>query len=463
MVNQVHVIKERVVKAEKADAKLPRVTAKGGLAAVQALARRQGLWNIVKTCFPARKDATQGFQTEACVSSLVFGLLSGGKGFSATEPMRGDDPLLRTLGQDAAPSAETIEEVVKYVALERDGCTFANAALHRQAAWTLERMSQKELRACGGFVPFWADGSVLEVEGKRFDAIKVIKGKRGQVCAGAFCGPVMTGMDFAAGGEGELTVSRRLIEAAVQGVLRPLRLMEHALILLDSLYGNGPTLEQLESYRENPAYIVGLMGLTEAERVMLDLPEFVWRDTGAQPSRGWVASGVAQAWVHCKDWPEKRPMVCRRWRNEGEMIWNYAAVTTSLTADDPRIQKHMDQNKAGFEETIWDLYSHKQAMENQWKELLSDMGLHHPPCAKAKVNAVFYAIAGLAYNLVVGLKKLALEGSSRCMRLWRLRREVFDLAACVVHHGRQVVVRFLDARDWLIDQLLAAMGRVARL
>ena len=83
MVNQLHTIKDRVVKAEKADAKLPRVTAKGGLAAAQALARRQGLWNIVKACFPARKDATQGFQTEVCVSSLVFGLLSGGKGFSA--------------------------------------------------------------------------------------------------------------------------------------------------------------------------------------------------------------------------------------------------------------------------------------------------------------------------------------------------------------------------------------------
>jgi hypothetical protein len=25
-------------------------------------------------------------------------------------------------------------------------------------------------------------------------------------------------------------------------------------------------------------------------------------------------------------------MVCRRWREEGEMIWNYAAVTTPLTA-----------------------------------------------------------------------------------------------------------------------------------
>jgi hypothetical protein len=51
MVNQLHTIKDRLVKAEKADAKLPRVTAKGGLAAAQALARRQELRNIVKACF----------------------------------------------------------------------------------------------------------------------------------------------------------------------------------------------------------------------------------------------------------------------------------------------------------------------------------------------------------------------------------------------------------------------------
>jgi len=121
MVNQSHTIKDRLVKAEKADVRLPRATAKGGLSAAQALARSQRLWNIVKACFPALRDATQGFWTEVCVSSLVFGLPSGGKGFSATEPMRGDDPLLRTLGQDAAPSAETIEEVVRYAANSRTG------------------------------------------------------------------------------------------------------------------------------------------------------------------------------------------------------------------------------------------------------------------------------------------------------------------------------------------------------
>ena len=102
-------------------------------------------------------------------------------------------------------------------------------------------------------------------------------------------------------------------------------------------------------------------------------------------------------------------------------------------------------------------------MENQWKELLADLGLHHPPCAKAAVNATFYSFAALAYNLSVAARRFGLEGANRRMRLWRFRREVLGLAGRASSHGRTVVVRLTDARDHLTEQLLAAMGRLERL
>jgi hypothetical protein len=367
------------------------------------------------------------------------------------------------LGLRRAPSAETVEEVVKYLALERDGVKGLNILLHRFVSRCVDRDSQRQLRSCERFVPFWVDGSLLEVGGKNFDSIKCKDSQRGQMCVGAYVGPWLTGLDFALEGEGEETVGRRLLGEGVENVLRRKRLMKRVLVVLDSLYGDGPTLDMLDGFREKPAYIIGVQGLVEAQRVMEGLPEVCWRDTGANCSRGWSESGVAQAWLECKDWKKKRAMVCRRWKNEGEMIWNYAAVTTRLSKDDPRVARVMEKYKCGFEETIWRLYSYKQAMENQWKDMLCDMGLHHPPCAKARVNAVFYAIAGLAYNLSVAVRRLTLGGTSRRMRLWRLRREVFDLAGYVVHHGRNVIMRLLDARDHLIEQLLAAMQRLARL
>jgi hypothetical protein len=78
----------------------------------------------------------------------------------------------------------------------------------------------------------------------------------------------------------------------------------------------------------------------------------------------------------------------------------------------------MRQARARFKETIWRLYDRKQAMEILWKELLSDLGLHHPPCAKAAVNAVFYGTAALALNLAVGVRLIGLEPEDR-----RLRRD----------------------------------------
>jgi len=270
-------------------------------------------------------------------------------------------------------------------------------------------------------------------------------------------------MDFAVGHEGEKTVGRRLIEFGIEEVLRPAGLMKEVLILEDSLYGDGPTLNQLESYEEKPSYIVGVLGLKEAQRLMAEALEWQWRDTGPQPRRGWEASGVATMWLECREWKVKRTMVCRRWKNEGELIWNYAAVVTNLTARDERVAQMMKRQGISFEEALWRLYGHKAGMENQWKELLSDLGLHHPPCAKAVVNAVFYALAGLAYNLAVAVRQWGFEAQGRGMRLWRLRSEVLALAGYAVHHGRAVIMRLVDARDHLIEQLLAAMGRLARL
>lgn len=462
MVNELQQIADRVVKVEAAPKSERGVTSRGGLSLVQSVARRMRLISDARRHLPARKDPSQGFETSAVALSLIHGLLSGGRGWQATESMRGDGPLLKLLGLKRAPSAETVEEVVKYLARERGGVAAVAPVLRRQVSRCLDAMNRARLSISGGFVPVWADGSHLEVEGRRFDSIKKIKGKRGQLCSGAFVGPWLAGVDFAQGREGEETVSRRLLDEMVTATLRPKRLMKRALILLDSLYGDGPTLDQIEGYRESPAYIVGAKNLKRAFDQMNETPEGLWIDTGEAPKRGWSASGVTTMTIQCEQWDRKRRLVCRRWKNEGEMIWNFSAVVTNLSRNDERVEQLMGEWGVCFEEVVWRLYSHKAGMENLWKELLIDMGLHHPPCAQASVNATFYALGALAYNLSLATREFTLQGPARRMRLWRFRQEVIAVASQAVSHGRQVVARLVDARDHLIEQLLAAMGRVAR-
>lgn len=49
---------------------------------------------------------------------------------------------------------------------------------------------------------------------------------------------------------------------------------------------------------------------------------------------GWSASGVCVCWLHCEEWPAKRLMVGRRFRREGEFIWNYPGALTDLRKRD---------------------------------------------------------------------------------------------------------------------------------
>jgi len=466
MVNELQTLQPQVVKCERPQPADRRAMSKAGLALAQTLARRVRLVKDLERRLPGRKDPRQGFTVPAVLMALAHGLLSGGRGYQATEPMRGDKQLLKVLGLKRAPAAETVEEVLKHLAAcERRHPSGAMAGLTgANAARLIGRTPMREMTLRDGrhdFVPVFGDGSLVEVSGKDFDAIKVIDKERGQLAAGVFVGPYAAGLSVAGEGEGELSAVRGLLAQAVEDVLRPCRLLKRALFVLDALYGNGPTLDELERWR-GASYVVGAGALSEAQRLMAELAESQWRATGAQRKRGWEDSAVATVWLQCADWPVKRTMVCRRWRRAGEMIWNYAAVITNLEPSDPRIAARMKAGGVGYEETIWRLYNCKQGLENQWKELLSDLGLHRLPCARSAVNSVFFGAAALAYNLAVGVRLIGLEGSDRHMRLWRLRRDVFDVAGHAMRHGRQVFVRLLHACDERIDRLLAAMQRLAQ-
>jgi hypothetical protein len=456
MVNELQQIRAVVVKADIAPERERVVTSHGGHSLVQAVGRQARFVSDARRYLPRRRDERQGFTTASVALALTHGLLAGGRGFSATEAMRGDGPLLAMLGLERAPSAETVEEVVKYLGDEH-GRQAATPWLRAQARRQMRAMSHGRLRGPGGFVFAFIDGSLLEVRGRRFDAIKTIKGGRGQMCVAAMVGRHVVALDFARSGEGEEAVGRRMIGEVARETLRPMRLVDHTLVVMDSLYGDGPTLDAVESER-GLSYIIGVNGLDEAQRAMGEASAHAWRAASDRDD-----SDVAQMWLQCEDWAGKRTMVCRRWREPGEMIWRHAAVATNLTVDHPRVARLMGEKRIEFEEAIWLLYNHKQAKENLWKEMLTDLGLHHPPCARSRVNAVFYTLAAAAYNLSAHTREVALVGKARRMRLWRFRREVLSLAGRVARHGRQARVTILDARHALVERFAHAMKRLDRL
>jgi hypothetical protein len=430
-----------------------KATAFAGLALVERVAARTRFWTTLEKRLPERA----GFDWLTIVKSVAAGLLTGARGTFAAEDLREDGALLSLLGLKGAP-----EEVTVWRSLKEMGRMQRSGLLPETQLVCARNVLAKAKRPAlfrYGFFPMFPDGSVLEGSRRREGTKHLRDKKPGLVWSTIFAGPVVAAQCLAEKGEGEETCVRRMLGPVVAEVLKPLKLRKRALLLADSLHGDDPTLSKAERLKIH--YVVGANKLAAAGKTLADQPEAVWQDTGADPGRGWSKSGLCVCWIQCEGWKKKRILVGRRWMREGEFIWNYSGVMTDLSEADAAPAMI---GGASYSEAIWRLYDLKMGMETQYQDLLSDLGLHHPPCQELVRNAGFYAAATLAHTLGVAVDLIGgatgERGSAtrqdgakrkrpkpRRMRLWRLRRRFFALPGRVARHGGVVTITLLGLNE----------------
>jgi len=298
-------------------------TAFGGLCLVERLASRLGLWNSLGEGLPERRGR---YDWTSILKAMIGGLLSGSQGTYAAEEVRQDPALLGLLGLEAAP-----EEATVWRSLAALGEFQLSGRLSRiQLQWArrvLSRAPRNDLMI-EGFVPVFGDGTLLEGSRRR-EGSKYIETKGwGLLWTTIFVGPVIAAQRLAAQGHGEQACLSQMLPGVVREVLKPLRLQRQALVLLDSLHGDGPTLERIEAQRVH--YIIGANKLRQTEATLQEQPDWAWQSTGRRAELGWSDSALCQCWIQCEGWKRKRLLVGRRWRREGEFLWNYAGVMTDL-------------------------------------------------------------------------------------------------------------------------------------
>lgn len=443
-------LKQKTVKSIKVEYSDDPVTPFGGLALVERLSLRLGLWDSLEKALPSRGGH---YDWLTVVKSAVAGLLTGSRGTYAAESIREESSTQKLLGIAGAP-----EEVTLWRSLEGLGDPDMLRVLGDvQFGWNrkiLSRVSRKGLLV-EGFFPVFGDGSLLEGSRRR-EGTKTIKDKgSGLMWTTVFAGPLLAGQRLCAKGEGEQSALRSLLPDIVSKVLKPLRFSRKALWQLDSLHGDGPTLNLLED--ESQHYVAGANKLSQTQQVLSEMSEAAWQDLGPRTDLGWESSAVCVASIECEGWRHKRTLVGRRWIREGEFIAHYAGVLTDLSVSDVR---HMIRRGISYAQAIWRLYDHKSGCENYYKDLLDDLGLHHPPCQEHQRNAGFYTLGALAHtlgravDLIGGHSKergnqKRQDGGKRkrpkpkTMRLWRLRRRLFSLPGRIRYHARQVKMTLL--------------------
>ncbi len=430
------------------------VTSFGGLVLAERLAGQLRLWNTIAGELPVRRGR---YDWLTILKSTIMGLLSGAQGTFAAEPLRQDEALRSMLSLSGAP-----EEVTLWRALEALGELQADDTLAKvqaiAARRALDKVNHRDL-LLEGFVPVFADGTLLEGSRER-EATKYISEKgSGLMWSTVFIGPILAAQRLAGDGQGEQSCVRTMLHEVDRRVLRPLKLHGRALVLMDSLHGDDPTLDQLDDQRLH--YVVGANKLAATAATLADQPESQWEDTGAREKLGWSASGACVCWLQCEKWPRKRLLVGRRFMRQGEMIWNYAGVMTDLSDKDVR---PMLARGLSFARAIWRLYDAKAGMETLFSDGLSDLGLHHPPCREHARNAGFYGAAALAWTLASAVDAVGgaderrgstarQDGGERArptpkrMRLWRVRRSLFALPARIVRHAREMKVQLLGVGE----------------
>jgi hypothetical protein len=444
-------LKQQTVKSFKIEFSDEPVTAWGGLALVERLARRLGLWSALDKALPERRGCTHDWLST--IKAMAAGLLSGARGTFAAEPVRTDAALLKLMGLSAAPEEASVWRMLKALGEGELGASLR--VLELLWAKRVLAAARRSDVLVDGFIPVFGDGTLLEGSRRR-EGTKWIEDKgRGLLWTTFFVGPVVAAERFCEPGQGETAALMSMLPAVVNQVLGPLKLKDRSLVLLDSLHGDGPTLEAIETM--GLRYVVGANKLKQVAMVLEEQPETQWTDSGARAEFGWTASAICVSWIQCERWPNKRLLVGRRWRREGEFLNHYRGVVTNLTEADVA---HLTRSGRSFAQAVWRLYDRKGAMEIGYKELLDDLGLHHPPCRELARNQGFYAVATLAHTLgravdLIGGKTRERGNARRCdgrarrrprprsMRLWRVRRTLFALPARVTLHARQATVILL--------------------
>ncbi|MCL6614663.1 MAG: transposase [Firmicutes bacterium] len=105
------------------------------------------------------------------------------------------------------------------------------------------------------------------------------------------------------------------------------------------------------------------------------------------------------------------------------------------------------------EEDVWHFYNQRCAEENYINEMKDGFGMDKIPSDDFHPNYAMMLLKGIAYNLVLSLKKESGTGRFARMKVALLRRELFWLVGVFVKHARGLVLKLSSSYKWQADYL----------
>ena len=404
-----------------------QASAHGGQVLIDAFCRQFNLWHRLdhEPSLDPRKRTGSGFAPSAVTAQLLFTLTSGGASLADAERLGQDTVLMQLLGLAKGADQTTLAEWLR--AQDKESVR----ALHRLNADFVDWASQRAKPGRwlhGGEIELFFDDTEIEVQGRHFEgARRNYDGDLALSWQTLWYGPWL--LDGILDGAGD--VSAHL----------PVLLDEHqhrwqerpSYFYADSGSSAGKYLNRIERAGLTRWSVSYNKWTDKLDRLASELPESQWSTlpSADQPQEQY-------AWV--KHQPGECQQVQKfatvRWKQEGDLMWRYAyRVCQAAEQDTPQ--------------AVFERHRLKGAKEQGFSEVLSGLDLHHPPCSDLIANQAFYALAMLAYNVLVSFKLLELPEDAQTWRIGSLIRSLLTVPVQVSRHARYEVAQICIPAGWL--------------
>jgi hypothetical protein len=393
-------------------------TIHAGLVAVEALARRFGLWDKLRRIpsLDPRTDKRRGYGPEVIVGQLIYALCSGAGCLSDSEALN-DDPLAKELfgvGKFADQS-----QVGQWLREQTPASVTALRGLLQEfVTWVWQQADPRRLLHAGQREIFF-DDTQLELNGAHFEGATInYNGDLALSWQTLWVGPLLADSHLDSPGD----VSDQL--PAMLARCRSLWQGQAAHCYADSGSSAGKYLDAMAA--EGWHYTVSYNKWTgPLERKAEELPAGAW------------SAGGAPAYAFCRHQPEGRatPQLFAIARQRDGLFDRYGFIACDES----------QSSAAG----VFERHHLKGEKEQLFHEVLSGLDLHRPPCLALGANQVYYLIAALAYDLMVALKLLDLNDESQSWRIKTVMKKLVFLPGRLRHRGRQYVARVWVPGAWL--------------
>lgn len=404
----------------------------GGLPAIEALAQAFDLWRKLRqlSLLDPRKRKGSGFGADAIVAQFIYCFAAGGASLADAQRLEEDALARRLARMDGFADESTLGEWLRAQTPESVRAFWH--LIQEFIAWAAQRAAAGRWKYSGHAEVFF-DDTQLEVSGKKFEGAKVnYNGARALSWQTFWFGPWLA--DGHLGSPGD-------VSDALPTMLERNR----------SLWAEGESDFLADSGSSATKYLqaIGTAGFTHWSVSYNKWTSALERTAAGQPETAWSAP-VPSVWrdgssiteQHCliRHTPEGSQQTFEfaavRFRKEGEMFSNYRFLACEGARRDAA--------------AIFARHKLKGEKEQLLKEVLRGLDLHHPPCAELQANAMFYAIAALAYNLLVTVKLLYLPEDCQGWQVKTMLRQIIRLPTTLVRHARGLLARVEVPTRWLV-------------